>query len=143
MSSLGLLLARHQGGMRAVALSILGPGPDADDAVQEAALVALRRIGDLRDAHSVAPWLRAIVRNACRMQLRAPAVVPLGDPESPALPSPGPGVDELTLRAVHRGSLSEAFGDRSCPTASARRCRSPPRPGYERRAPLRTSSGRP
>jgi RNA polymerase sigma-70 factor (ECF subfamily) len=47
--ALGLLLARHQAGMRALALSLLRHGPDVDDALQDAALVALRRIGDVRD----------------------------------------------------------------------------------------------
>ncbi|MEW9528209.1 RNA polymerase sigma factor [Microbispora sp. NPDC049125] len=70
VAALGLLLERHQAGMRAVALSILGPGPDADDAVQDAALTALQRIGDVRDPAAVGPWLRMIVRNACRSRLR-------------------------------------------------------------------------
>ncbi|MFK4101929.1 RNA polymerase sigma factor [Streptomyces sp. NPDC019531] len=68
--ALGLLLARHQAPMRAVALSLLGYGPDADDAVQDAALTALRRIGDVRDPAAVGAWLKAIVRNAARMRLR-------------------------------------------------------------------------
>ena len=42
--SLGVLLARHQAGMRAVALSMIGYGPDIDDVVQDAALLALRPI---------------------------------------------------------------------------------------------------
>ncbi|MFG1664056.1 RNA polymerase sigma factor [Streptomyces sp. Y7] len=70
-AALGLLLARHQAPMRAVALSLLGYGPDAEDAVQDAALTALRRIGDVRDPAAVGAWLRAIVRNSCRMRLRA------------------------------------------------------------------------
>jgi hypothetical protein len=50
VSSLGVLLARHQAGMRAVALGVLGYGPDTDDVVQDAALVAVSRIRDpLRD----------------------------------------------------------------------------------------------
>jgi RNA polymerase sigma-70 factor (ECF subfamily) len=69
--ALGLLLARHRAGMRAVALNLLGYGPDAEDAVQDAALVAVQRIGDVRDPDAVGPWLRMIVRNACRMHLRA------------------------------------------------------------------------
>ncbi|MEV5844026.1 sigma-70 family RNA polymerase sigma factor [Streptomyces sp. NPDC051985] len=70
-AALGLLLARHQAPMRAVALSLLGYGPDAEDAVQDAALTALRRIGDVRDPAAVGAWLRAIVRNSSRMRLRA------------------------------------------------------------------------
>ncbi|MER6223080.1 sigma factor [Streptomyces sp900105755] len=49
VAALGLLLERHRAGMRAVALSLLGTGPDAEDVVQDAALTALRRIGDVRD----------------------------------------------------------------------------------------------
>lgn len=93
-SALGMLLARHQAGMRAVALSILGYGPDAEDAVQDAVLIALRRIGTLRDPAAAAPWLQAIVRNACRLRLRAARrLVPVADPEPPA----DPGTPERVL----------------------------------------------
>jgi RNA polymerase sigma factor (sigma-70 family) len=68
---LALLLERQRPGMRAVALSLLGPGPDVDDVMQDAALVALRRIVDVRDPEAVGPWLRMIVRNSCRTLLRA------------------------------------------------------------------------
>jgi len=56
--------------MRAVAIRILGAGPDAEDACQDAAVTAIARIGDLRDPSKVRPWLHAIVRNNCRMILR-------------------------------------------------------------------------
>ncbi|MEV2189503.1 sigma-70 family RNA polymerase sigma factor [Streptomyces phaeochromogenes] len=85
--ALGLLLARHQAPMRAVALSLLGYGPDAEDAVQDAALTALRRIGDVRDPAAVGAWLRAIVRNASRTRLRDTR-------ETPGLD----GLDHLRLR---------------------------------------------
>ncbi|MGW5652624.1 RNA polymerase sigma factor [Streptomyces humi] len=71
VSALARLLERHRPGMRAVALSMLGPGPDMDDVLQEAALVALRRIVDVRDPQAVGPWLRMVVRNNCRTVLRA------------------------------------------------------------------------
>ncbi|WP_233226234.1 RNA polymerase sigma factor [Amycolatopsis sp. CA-126428] len=61
-SALGMLLARHQAGIRVVALSILGHGPDAEDAVQDVVLIALRRIGTLRDPAAAGPWLHAIDR---------------------------------------------------------------------------------
>src|SRR3954464_13484967 len=54
--SLGVLLARHQAGMRAVALSMIGYGPDIDDVVQDAALLALRRIQDVRNPQAVGAW---------------------------------------------------------------------------------------
>ncbi|WP_372350835.1 RNA polymerase sigma factor [Streptomyces sp. KL116D] len=74
--ALGLLLARHQARMHAVALNLLGHGPDAEDVVQDAALTALRRIGDVRDPDAVGAWLRAIVRNNARMRLRSAREVP-------------------------------------------------------------------
>ncbi|MFC9624362.1 RNA polymerase sigma factor [Streptomyces sp. NPDC056930] len=76
IGALGLLIARHQASMRAVALSLLGHGPDVEDVVQDAALTASRRVGDVRDGAAVGAWLRAIVRNACRMRLRATHEVP-------------------------------------------------------------------
>ncbi|GAA2880643.1 sigma-70 family RNA polymerase sigma factor [Nonomuraea rubra] len=80
-AALGLLLERHRAGMRAVALSILGPGPDVDDVLQDAALTALRRIGGVRDPGAIGPWLRMIVRNGCRDVLRASQrVEPVAEP---------------------------------------------------------------
>ncbi|WP_406464155.1 sigma-70 family RNA polymerase sigma factor [Streptomyces sp. NBC_01622] len=75
VAALGLLLERHRDGMRAVALSILGPGADADDVMQDAALTALLRIGDVRDPAAVGAWLRMIVRNAGRLLLREAVLV--------------------------------------------------------------------
>jgi RNA polymerase sigma-70 factor (ECF subfamily) len=84
--------------MRAVALSLLGHGPDVDDVLQDAALVALRRIGDVRDPAAVGPWLRMIVRNACRMRLRVPAVVPFTEEFASRAPTPEQVVEEHALR---------------------------------------------
>jgi len=65
--------------MFAVAVSVLRDPADAEDAVQDAMLVALRRLGgDLRDPSSAGAWLRAVVRNECRMRLRAAVPVPVG-----------------------------------------------------------------
>lgn len=52
----------------AVALSLLGHGPDAEDAGEDAAPTALRRIGDVRDPAAVDAWLRTVVRNTARMR---------------------------------------------------------------------------
>lgn len=80
--ALAILLARHEAGMKAVALRILGRGADADDAVQDAILIALRKIGDVRDGAAVGAWLRMIVRNECRARLRpAREIAVLTDPD--------------------------------------------------------------
>lgn len=56
-----------------------------DDVLQDAALTALRRLGDIRDAQAVGPWLRAVVHNGCRSLLRsATAREPGAWPELPA-----------------------------------------------------------
>lgn len=65
--------------MRAVAVAVLGPGADADDAVQEASIIALGRVADVREPEKVGAWLRVVVRNACKMQLRTKKPVPVAD----------------------------------------------------------------
>ena len=97
VAALGLLLEQHRAGMRAVALSILGPGPDADDAVQDAALTALRGIGDVRDPAAVGAWLRMIVRNRCRDMKRAPS---LRQPRARAAHQARPGGHRVDTAAV-------------------------------------------
>lgn len=87
--------------MRAVALSRLGFGPEAEDVVQDAAVVALVRIGELRDPAAAGAWLQAIVRNACRARLRAPRVEPRADLDlfaASEVPSPEVVLDRRALR---------------------------------------------
>ncbi|GGJ39700.1 DNA-directed RNA polymerase sigma-70 factor [Streptomyces brasiliensis] len=105
-SALAVLLERHRPGMRAVALSLLGPGPDVDDVMQEAALVALRRIVDVRDPEAVGPWLRMVVRNNCRTLLRASRrVEPM---ESVPLPSNGATPEQVLQSHALRDWIWEA-----------------------------------
>lgn len=68
--ALGVLLERHRAPLYASALSMLREREAAHDAVQETFLVALQRLGDLRDPAAAAAWLHAIVRNACLMHIR-------------------------------------------------------------------------
>jgi RNA polymerase sigma factor (sigma-70 family) len=109
VGGLGLLLARHRGPMYAVALSILGPGSDAEDVVQDACLTALRRIGDVRDPEAVGSWLRALVRNGCRMRLRARTAVPVADVQVLARLPTEPDPAELLERSVSRDWLWAAL----------------------------------
>lgn len=99
-AALALLLDRHRPGMRAVALSLLGPGPDVDDVMQDAALVALRRIGDVRDPAAVGPWLRMVVRNGSRTLLRgARRTEPMAEVPLPsALGTPEQALEGHALR---------------------------------------------
>jgi len=52
MPAVSVLLEKHRAGMFAAALSILGNVPDAEDVVQDAALIALRRVSDVRRPES-------------------------------------------------------------------------------------------
>lgn len=49
-----------------LALTMLRDPTEAEDAVQEAALKAWRRLDTLRDGTAVRPWFFAIVANQCR-----------------------------------------------------------------------------
>lgn len=117
VTSLGLLLARHQADMRAVALCVVGHGPDAEDAVQEAALVALRRIGDVRDPAAVGAWLRMVVRNECRMRLRAGRALSLVPDFT--LAASGPTPDQVLDGHALRDWVWHAIGELSAPLRQA------------------------
>lgn len=67
---LGVLLERHRAGLYAAALRMLGYGPEAEDAVQDTFLVALRHIGELKDPQAVVGWLLTVLRRCCLRQLR-------------------------------------------------------------------------
>ena len=98
--ALGMLLERHRARMHAVALAMLGHGPPAEDAVQDAFMVALRHIEDLRDPEAAGAWLRGITRNVCltRIRERRPATA-LGDRLAATTgPTPEEVVDGLALR---------------------------------------------
>jgi len=110
--ALALLLERHRAGMRAVALSILGPGPDADDVMQDAALTALRGIARVRDPDRVGAWLRMIVRNRCRDTLRTAHQGPSIEALAP-LPSADAGPEELLERHAMRDWVWEAIEELS------------------------------
>jgi RNA polymerase sigma factor (sigma-70 family) len=81
VASLGELLERYRAPLHADALRMLGHG-SAEDAVQETFVIALRRIGDLRDPDAVGGWLHAVLRNVCLMALRQQR--PVEPSESPA-----------------------------------------------------------
>lgn len=115
VSALGSLLARHRAALLAVAIGVAGYGPDAEDAVQEASMIALRRIGDLREPAAVGSWLRTVTRNACRMRYRSPAHLPLDAGLAEVLPSAEPDPTELLGRHATRDWVWHAMGQLSLP----------------------------
>jgi RNA polymerase sigma factor (sigma-70 family) len=99
VAALGVLLDRYRAAMLAVALGVLGRPSDAEDAVQDATLAALGRIQDLRDPGAIEPWLKMIVRNCCRMHVRANLPVPVADPLP--VPSVAEAADPAVLLEDH------------------------------------------
>ncbi len=98
-AGLGTLLERHRALLHAVAVGMLGHGPQAEDAVHDTFLIALRRIGELRDPAAARAWLLAILGNVCRAQLRRPATDPVAEvPEPPPERPVDEAIDRLALR---------------------------------------------
>lgn len=77
----------HRDRLWSVAVRTLGNAPDAEDAVQETFVSALRS-GGFRGEADIGTWLHRILMNACidRMRRRRPTVVP----------DPGPVTDPST-----------------------------------------------
>jgi len=71
-AAFGALFERHRSRLYAVAIGFLGHGPDPDDAVQEMLMIAMRRIGELREPAAAGGWMVAILTNVCRARLRRP-----------------------------------------------------------------------
>ncbi|MBO0685924.1 MAG: RNA polymerase sigma factor [Candidatus Dormibacteraeota bacterium] len=87
-----------------LACGMLHDAAAAEDVVQEAALKAWRKRGQLRPESDARPWFLAIVANECRSVRRRRwwSVLPLGPRE---LPGPGgepPTTDGLDLRRALR-----------------------------------------
>jgi len=66
----GLLVKRYQRAVYAVAISVTGRHEDAEDAAQEAFLVALGRLDECRSPDRFAGWLMTIVRNRSKNLIR-------------------------------------------------------------------------
>src|SRR5215471_18313137 len=73
VASLSALLDRYRASLYARAVAYLGRSEDAADAVQETFLLALTRLGQVRDPEAIGGWLHAVMRSVCAMELRRPA----------------------------------------------------------------------
>lgn len=105
---LGLLLERHRTRLYALALNMLGYGPDAEDALHETFLIALRRIGDLKDPQAVGGWLRTVLHRCCLQQLRRRRrEILMAD--IPDRPDEGTGVEERLEKVALREWVWDAL----------------------------------
>ena len=98
------LLLGHLGDAYGLARAILLDDHEAEDAVQEASLVAWRRVSTLRHPSSFEAWFDRILVNHCRDRLRKRrravkvAAPPVGF--DPAGPAPETGTDADLDRAI-------------------------------------------
>lgn len=99
VAALEQLLARHEPGLLALCRGVLNQAEDAEDAVQETFLRALRALPTFRGEAGLRTWLFRIALNVCLERKRGraarPATVPLQD-VSFAAASPSP--EGSTLR---------------------------------------------
>ncbi len=81
----------------------------AEDAVQDAAVKAWRKLGQLREGADIGPWFRAIVANQCKSLMRSSwrRNVDLADVERISEPSDDDVVARVELRRALR-SLDDA-----------------------------------
>jgi len=109
--ALAVLLTRHRAAMHAVAAAVLGAGPEVEDVVQDASLVAITDVGRIRDPSRARAWLTGTTRNLARARLRRREPLP-GDLADI------PSADDLERRieeAFVRDWVWEAIGGLSRP----------------------------
>ena len=110
VTALAALLERHRPHLFASALRLVGYSADAEDAVQETCLAAMRYVGTVRDPESAGAWLHAVLRRACLQQRRRRR----GEQLTASIPdraddAPGPEdrIEQLELRDWIWGSLQQ------------------------------------
>jgi RNA polymerase sigma-70 factor (ECF subfamily) len=104
----GLLVGKYQRAAYAVAYSVTGRHEDAEDAAQEAFMVALERLEECRSPDRFAGWLMTIVRNRARNLVRREVLretdqVPIG--ASSGTPGPDRETELSELQEVLRVAL--------------------------------------
>ena len=111
--SLGILLERYRASLHGKALGVLGYGPQAEDAVHDTFMVALRKIDGVREPAAVGGWLHAVLRNVCLMRLRTEQGEILSEQMhrhgggAPSEPSAEASIDQLAMREWVWTALSE------------------------------------
>lgn len=104
----GLLVRRYQRPAYAVALSVVGRHEDAEDAAQEAFLVALERLDECRNPDRFGGWLLTIVRNRSKNLIRRESLRET-DEVPPGARSKIPTPDRVTETTELRELLEEAM----------------------------------
>jgi RNA polymerase sigma-70 factor (ECF subfamily) len=106
---LGQLLERHRARLYAAALRVLGYGPQAEDAVHDTFLIALRHIGELKDPQAVVGWFLTVLHRCCLQQLRRRRGEVL-TAEAPDRPDEGASPEERLEKVALREWVWDALG---------------------------------
>jgi len=105
------VVTAFRGPALSMARSILGDGHQAEDAAQEAFLIALRKLPDLEESRAFPGWLRALVRTAAIRQVRRrrPDLMEEAALEAVAAETAAPerGLVDAELRESVRGAIRE------------------------------------
>jgi RNA polymerase sigma factor (sigma-70 family) len=90
------LVARYQGMVTGITLSILRDFQASEDAAQEAFITAWKKISEVQDREKLRPWLAQIARNSALMALRKKRALPPLEtfPGASEIPRP----DELIVK---------------------------------------------
>jgi RNA polymerase sigma-70 factor (ECF subfamily) len=97
------IVRRFQDLAGACAFACLRDSSLAEDAAQDAFLVAWHRLGQLRDANAFPGWIRRLVHTQCHRRLRCPRL-PLAD-ESEGRQVAAPAAPETDPDSLHAGTL--------------------------------------
>jgi RNA polymerase sigma factor (sigma-70 family) len=110
-TSMALLLERHRPMLYARALRLVGHAAECDDLVQDTFLVALSRVGDVRDHARPGAWLAAILTNLFRARRRRAAVATRAAAEQTPPRLEGSPVEEAIERASLRDWVWSAIAE--------------------------------
>ena len=101
----GVLVSRYMRAAYAVSFSVTGRHDDAEDAAQEAFMVALARLDDLRTPDRFAGWLLTIVRNRARNLVRREVLR-----DTDVLPETAAARGRTPEKATEHAELQERLG---------------------------------
>jgi RNA polymerase sigma-70 factor (ECF subfamily) len=106
----GQLVTRYRRAAYLVALSVIGRPEDAEDAAQEAFLVALKRLDDCRRPSRFGGWLMTIVRNRSNNLVRREALRAM-DPIPFSARSNSPTPEREAELSELRDEIAAALGE--------------------------------
>jgi RNA polymerase sigma-70 factor, ECF subfamily len=117
LTAFGILVRRYQDQALRTAYSLLGAYAGAEDAVQEAFLLAWQHLHQLKSASAFPTWLRRIVRTECERQRQPSTLSSKALEIEPADLAPGP--DEQLEASRFRQRLLQEVQKLSDPLRAA------------------------